>query len=745
MMSRTVERARNVALAASLLAFVAPTAPAQADSCSAGASVIISRSDGGTCPVSLSLNDELTFTYRMRNASIVDGGANDGTPVQSTILAGAELVGTLAQETSSVGSPQLPGVLTFVPVCPAGSVGGSLGPGDECDPNLAQCGSAPCGCVSNLPGVTCTAGVNPNKLVLAAGQDIVFAGGEQKTLATIRVRVTGLVGLPAVCGEFFTRIDSTGDIVTTTDALCDTALTAGAQASANLHASLCQSNADCGDPACNVCADVATDPHCEPANLGSACGDDENATDCATPACVNEGGVGVCSQAEIPANEGGSCDNNDGVPVDPANCQTPICTGGVCDLGPPLDCDDDIDCTTDSCDPQTNQCQNTPDDDFCDDDTFCNGVETCDVETGCEAGSPPVCDDGVECTDDVCDPQTDDCAATPNDDNCDNDAFCDGDETCDAVDDCQPGTPPDCDDQIPCTTDSCNEATDACAHAPDNSVCQNGLYCDGNEICSVGVGCVPGIPVPCNDQFVCTADSCVEATDSCAHDFSPCVCGDNEVTGSEVCDPPVTAGTFEDCNNGVDDDRDGDIDCRDRDCRPNGRGPLCDEGCELDLPCQVFIRDPARIVFDRKGGPDEIYLHGRIPKIGDFLQVGRGAVFEVSNQYGPIYRAELGPGDLKAGIAGRYFRWRDRDAETLGEDSLRGGLSWVRFRVRRIRGVEYIVFTLRAYANLSAANHFLITTKLSAGPEVGFLTAEWQATPRGWLLHQKDFAGFLPE
>jgi hypothetical protein len=32
-----------------------------------------------------------------------------------------------------------------------------------------------------------------------------------------------------------------------------------------------------------------------------------------------------------------------------------------------------------------------------------------------------------------------------------------------------------------------------------------------------------------------------------------------------------------------------------------------------------------------------------------------------------------------------------------------------------------------------------MTTKLSAGPEVGYLTAEWTATPRGWLLHQKDF------
>ena len=37
----------------------------------------------------------------------------------------------------------------------------------------------------------------------------------------------------------------------------------------------------------------------------------------------------------------------------------------------------------------------------CDDALFCNGAETC-VEGLCQAGSPPVCDDGIECTRDLC-------------------------------------------------------------------------------------------------------------------------------------------------------------------------------------------------------------------------------------------------------------------------------------------------------------------------------------------------------
>jgi len=684
----------------------------------------------------MALNQELTLTYRVRNASIVDSGPNDGTFVSATIFAGSEIIGTLAQEDSEEGAPPLPGVLTFVPVCPATSVGGLLNPGDECDPTLNQCGSEECGCESAQPGVTCTE-ADPNKVILDLTQNVEFAGNQQRDMATIRVRVTDLVGAPSVCGLFYTRSSSDGDILVTTDPLCDSDLTAGAQARADLHTAECVSNSDCGDIECNVCVENEAGNTCQPANLDGPCGTDQNTTDCLEPACVDNGGVGVCDQEQNPTGEGLSCDNNGGVPVDPAECRDPICVSGDCELGPPLDCDDGVDCTTDACNAEGDGCDHTPDDSFCENDLFCDGDEICDVVNDCEAGTPPDCDDDVLCTSDVCNETTDLCDHTPDDSVCDNDTFCDGDETCDALEDCQDGMPPDCGDAFACTIDACNEATNLCDHVPANGLCANGQFCDGNEICSVQNGCVPGTPVPCGD--VCSADSCNETTDLCEHNFSTCVCGDSEVTGAEICDPPVMAGTFEDCNNGLDDDLDGDIDCRDKGCKPNARLPLCDENCELDQPCTVFIRDPARIIFNSRGGPDEIYIHGRIPSSGEFERVGRSVVFELSNQYGAIYRASLGPGDMKAGVAGRYFRFRDKHAEVLGDSSERVGLSYVRFRTRKFAGVEYIVFTIRAYADLSAANHFMMTTKLSAGPEVGYLTTEWTATPRGWLLHQKDF------
>ena len=40
---------------------------------------------------------------------------------------------------------------------------------------------------------------------------------------------------------------------------------------------------------------------------------------------------------------------------------------------------------------------------------FCNGVETCNVTTGCQPGSDVLCDDGDICTDDGCNETTDQC------------------------------------------------------------------------------------------------------------------------------------------------------------------------------------------------------------------------------------------------------------------------------------------------------------------------------------------------
>jgi hypothetical protein len=90
---------------------------------------------------------------------------------------------------------------------------------------------------------------------------------------------------------------------------------------------------------------------------------------------------------------------------------------------------------------------------------------------------------------------------------CDDGLFCNGAETC-VSGICQSGTPPDCDDGVSCTEDSCNEGTNSCDHIANDSLCDNGLFCDGTETCDTLLGCQAGSD-PCPGQ------PCDEGTDSC--------------------------------------------------------------------------------------------------------------------------------------------------------------------------------------------------------------------------------------
>jgi len=134
------------------------------------------------------------------------------------------------------------------------------------------------------------------------------------------------------------------------------------------------------------------------------------------------------------------------------------CSEGSCIAGTAPNCNDGVGCTEDSCNEQTDSCENNPFDSLCNDGAWCNGVETCDAELDCIAGTAPDCGDGVGCTDDSCDESSNSCVNDVNDGNCDNDLWCDGTETCDAVLDCVAGTAPDCGDGVGCTDDSCDES-----------------------------------------------------------------------------------------------------------------------------------------------------------------------------------------------------------------------------------------------------------------------------------------------
>ncbi|MEC9072587.1 MAG: PQQ-binding-like beta-propeller repeat protein, partial [Myxococcota bacterium] len=155
------------------------------------------------------------------------------------------------------------------------------------------------------------------------------------------------------------------------------------------------------------------------------------------------------------------CSASDQICTDAACVEPPnLCEGVTCDDGDP--------CTDDFCVGITGVCDVTilvgggccAEDANCDDGVFCNGPETCDPGTHtCQAPVPPVCDDEVECTLDFCNVDTDACDVdTDNHEFCDDGEPCNGNEKC-AKSGCIAGAPIPCPGGYSCVV---GEGTCAC-------------------------------------------------------------------------------------------------------------------------------------------------------------------------------------------------------------------------------------------------------------------------------------------
>jgi len=133
---------------------------------------------------------------------------------------------------------------------------------------------------------------------------------------------------------------------------------------------------------------------------------------------------------------------------------------------------------------------------------------------------------------------------------------CNGQETCQARV-CVAGEPPDCDDNNVCTEDSCDPAT-GCVYNPvgDGLPCPDGDACNGEEYCRAGI-CIAGTELDCDDANPCTDDAC-NPYSGCTHS-------------------PVAEGT--DCSGGPC----GPSSCRLGHCVPTDTS-ICDDGdpCTMD-------------------------------------------------------------------------------------------------------------------------------------------------------------------
>lgn len=189
----------------------------------------------------------------------------------------------------------------------------------------------------------------------------------------------------------------------------------------------------------------------------------------------------------------------------------------------------------------------------------------------------------------------------------------------------------DCDDGIDCTRDKCLPGR-FCVSASNFSACSDGVFCNGDEICDPAMGCRPSAPRRCDDEDLCTIDSCDEERKACLHevrDFD----GDGEVdwhcSGGTDCDDfDATRGgeVAEICEDGVDNDCDDLVDEMPRCGRP------AHDTCEDALDVSgggTFVVNLAGAAADYalscdKAGPRDVAFTFTLAKRRDVTLIARG-------------------------------------------------------------------------------------------------------------------------
>ena len=191
---------------------------------------------------------------------------------------------------------------------------------------------------------------------------------------------------------------------------------------------------------------------------------------------------------------------------------------------------------------------------------------------------------------------------------------------------CVRGEPIDCDDGIECTEDICDETTKSCIHIPHDELCDDNNPCNGIERCAPEFydpdpdlsrtderGCLHGIPKICDDGDDCTKDYCDPVTGECkialkdsdgdGHGDEDCsLCDTNgdglpdkscrnctdsdpmciEIERGDDCNDnsdQVYPGHSEICGDGLDNDCDRKIDVHDDECSP--QNDTCNEVIEI--------------------------------------------------------------------------------------------------------------------------------------------------------------------
>jgi hypothetical protein len=209
-------------------------------------------------------------------------------------------------------------------------------------------------------------------------------------------------------------------------------------------------------------------------------------------------------------------------------------------------------CTTEVCNPRGSQvgdefgCSHNPNTVSCNDGQFCTTNDQC--SNGSCGGSPRVCSDGNVCTTDACNETTDACTFANNTAGCSDGLFCTTGDVCSGGQ-CN-GSPRSCNDANVCTDDSCNETTDACVNAANTAPCTDSLFCNGTDTCSGGTCGHSGNPCAGADGDGDCTETCNETADNCeGNDPNGTTCNDGLFcTTGDVCTGGVCDGADTDCD-----------------------------------------------------------------------------------------------------------------------------------------------------------------------------------------------------
>jgi hypothetical protein len=400
------------------------------------------------------------------------------------------------------------------------------------------------------------------------------------------------------------------------------------------------------------------------------------------------------------------------------------CNGQV-DEGVNL-CDDGNVCTVDSCGgasgcshewiPGCVPCETAAD---CDDGNACNGVETCDPATGCHAGTPLSCDDGNACNGvETRDPATGCHAGTPL--FCDDGNACNGVETCDPKTGCHPGTPLSCDDGNACNgVETCDPPTGCHAGTP--------LTCGHGNTCTVETGCAPcATATECDDGDACTTDLCDSS-----------VCGSFVVTGCKHCTTDVCSGGVcqahpidgcgvERCNDGIDNDGDGKIDCLDSNCAKDPAcAPrpveICGDCIDNDGDGLVDYEDPdccgstdaltlrrMAMRMRPKAGRNTLRLRGRYAPVqtSSFNPAGDGVTLQIADHDGQIYCHDIPVVTKRRWLKHGVFRFNDKTG------TLANGLRGARLKLRKDGRVVFRAIGRKMQYRTPAAGGLMVTLRV---------------------------------